>query len=323
VLGGRVARGVLGGRVARGVLGGRVARGVLGGRVARGVLGGRVARGVLGGRVARWVFGGRKSLGAVASVAGVIVAAIVLAIPTDGGEAGAALGLDSSSHVGGTSTTSAGQAFNGLAAVGALFGYSGGKLGAHFCTASVVHSHGGDLAVTAAHCVTGNAAQIVFIPGYANGKAPYGIWRVAQVYTDLAWKSSQDPDDDVAFLRLSTASDGVPIEDITGSERLGTSESAGTLVQVIGYPDGANQPVWCVNWTKSFSPTQLQFDCDGYTDGTSGGPFLSDVSSASGEGTIIGVIGGYEQGGLTPSVSYASVFGTEVAALYQTAVADG
>jgi V8-like Glu-specific endopeptidase len=323
VFGGRVARGVFGGPTAREGFGGPTAREGFGGPTARGVFGGPTAREGFGGRVVRWVLGGRKSLGAVASVAGVIVAAIVLAIPTDGGEAGAALGLDSSSHVGGTSTTSAGQAFNGLAAVGALFAYSGGKLGAHFCTASVVHSRGGDLAVTAAHCVTGDAAQIVFIPGYANGKSPYGVWRVTQVYTDQAWKSSQDPDDDVAFLRLSKASDGVPIEDVTGAERLGSSESAGTLVQVVGYPDGENEPVWCVNWTKSFSPTQLQFDCDGYTDGTSGGPFLSDVSSVSGEGTIIGVIGGYEQGGLTPSVSYASVFGAEVAALYQTAAADG
>jgi hypothetical protein len=35
------------------------------------------------------------------------------------------------------------------------------------------------------------------------------------------------------------------------------------------------------------------------------------------------VIGGYEQGGLSPSVSYASVFGAEVAALYQTAATAG
>jgi V8-like Glu-specific endopeptidase len=291
--------------------------------------GGRLVRRMLGGRTARRVLGAGKPLGAIASVAAVIVAAIVLAVPADGGEAGdggdagaAAPGPDPSRHVAATSG-STGQAFDGVAAVGALFGYSGGKIGGHFCTASVVHSRGGDLAVTAAHCVTGNTSQIVFVPGYANGKEPYGVWRVTQVYTDQAWKSSQDPDDDVAFLRLSGASDGIPIEDLTGAEQLGASDQAGTLVQVIGYPDGANQPVWCVNWTKSFSPTQLEFDCGGYPDGTSGGPFLANVSRVSGQGTIIGVIGGYEQGGLTPSVSYASVFGAEVTALYQTADRDG
>jgi hypothetical protein len=92
---------------------------------------------------------------------------------------------------------------------------------------------------------------------------------------------------------------------------------------VVGYPDGAVQPVWCANRTKSFSPTQLEFDCGGYPEGTSGGPFLADVSAASGQGTVIGVIGGYQQGGDTPEVSYASVFGTAVASLYLVAEAAG
>ncbi len=38
---------------------------------------------------------------------------------------------------------------------------------------------------------------------------------------------------------------------------------------------------------------------------------------------MIGVIGGYEQGGLTPQISYSSWFGANVAALYRRAVAGG
>jgi V8-like Glu-specific endopeptidase len=274
----------------------------------------------------RLVSGGRKPVGLAASFAALAVLAIVLVVPADGGAAGVSRGVDPSYGLKGMSDS--GQAFGGLAAVGALFGYSAGKLGGHFCTASVVNSRGGDLAVTAAHCVTGKAVHVAFVPGYANGKAPYGIWPVTAIYTDKAWQSSQNPDDDVAFLRLSAAGNGVPIEDITGAEQLGSSQvsqrlQASTLVQVIGYPDGLNQPVSCVNWTKTFSPTQLQFNCNGYTNGTSGGPFLTDVSRMSGEGTIIGVIGGYEEGGSTPSVSYSSVFGSAVTALYQVANAAG
>jgi V8-like Glu-specific endopeptidase len=216
--------------------------------------------------------------------------------------------------------TANGQSFSGVAAVGALFTDDSGRLGQHFCTASVVDSPHGDLAVTAAHCVTGVSGQIVFVPGYANGTEPYGIWDVTRVYTDQAWQSSQDPDDDVAFLQLSGPSGGTrPIEDVTGAEQLVTGAAGRELVQVIGYPDGASQPVTCANWTKVFSPTQLEFDCGGYTNGTSGGPFLADVSAATGQGTVIGVIGGYEQGGDTPQVSYSSVFGASVAGLYQTA----
>ena len=104
--------------------------------------------------------------------------------------------------------TETGASFGGVAAVGALFTEANGKLGSHFCTASVVDSKAGDLAVTAAHCVYEKTAAIVFVPGYANGKSPYGVWPVTKVYTDSAWNSGQDPDHDVAFLRLSDASDG-------------------------------------------------------------------------------------------------------------------
>jgi V8-like Glu-specific endopeptidase len=221
-----------------------------------------------------------------------------------------------------TPTTSlSGQPFNGVAAVGALFTLNAGALGTHFCTATVVDSPHGDLAVTAAHCVTGLTGPIVFVPGYANGKEPLGVWPVTRTYTDQAWQSSQDPDHDVAFLQLSKTPRGVPIENVTGAERLGADTDKPALVQVVGYPDEDDQPVLCANWTKTFSPTQLEFDCDGFTDGTSGSPLLANVSMASGQGTITAVIGGYEQGGDTPAVSYGAAFGLAVATLYQSATA--
>jgi V8-like Glu-specific endopeptidase len=216
-----------------------------------------------------------------------------------------------------------GQPFGGVAAVGALFTEANGKLGAHFCTASVVDSKAGDLAVTAAHCVDGKNAALVFAPDYANGKTPYGLWPVTKVYTDSAWDASQDPNHDVAFLRLSDASDGTPIENLTGAETLATDAPAGQQVEVIGYPDQAAEPVWCSGLVKGFSATQFEFDCGGYPNGTSGGPFLTGVDAATGQGAVIGVIGGYQQGGDTPQVSYAAVFGTAVAQLYATAEAGG
>jgi hypothetical protein len=244
-----------------------------------------------------------------------------LLIPSNAGAAAVIHAASSPTPSQSPKISGAGAAFGGVPDVGALFTSSDGKLGAHFCTASVVHSTHGDLAVTAAHCMSGVQGQVVFVPGYANGKEPYGVWPVAAVYTNQAWQSAQDPDDDVAFLRLSDSKDGVPIENVTGAVRLGIGWPEPALVRVIGYPDGADQPISCVNRATSFSATQLQFDCDGYTDGTSGGPFLANVSGASGQGTVIGVIGGYEQGGNTPNVSYAAAFGAAVAALYHTAEA--
>ena len=221
----------------------------------------------------------------------------------------------------GAPVASNGQSFGGVAAVGALFGEDSGTLNSHFCTASVVDSPHGDLAITAAHCVTGTSGQIAFVPGYVNGTEPYGVWQVTRVYTDAAWQSGQDPDDDVAFLQLSGAPGGAAIETVTGAEHVATDAAADGLVRVIGYPDTAEQPVSCVNWTKVFSSTQLEFDCGGFPNGTSGGPFLASVPSSSGQGTVIGVIGGYEQGGDTPQVSYSVSFGAAVAVLYESAKA--
>jgi V8-like Glu-specific endopeptidase len=216
-----------------------------------------------------------------------------------------------------------GQDFTGTPAVGALFTLPGGRLGSHFCTASVIDSPNGDLVVTAAHCVSGAVGDFAFVPGYDAGVAPYGVWTVTAVYVSASWSSSANPDDDVAFLRVSQAGSAVPIEAVTGGEQLRTGTSARQFVEVIGYPDSADEAIACRNWTREPMPDQLEFDCDGYTDGTSGGPFLASVNPLNGRGTVIGVIGGYEQGGLTPQVSYAAMFGADVAALYRQAVAGG
>ncbi len=216
-----------------------------------------------------------------------------------------------------------GQEVAGAPAVGALFTVSGaGGLGSHFCTASVVDSPNGDLLITAAHCVSGLSSGIAFVPGY-DGEAPYGVWTVTRVYVDASWSSSSDPDDDVAFLRVSQPGSSTPIEAVTGGEQLQAGTPARQFVEVIGYPDSSNQAISCRNWTSEPMPDQLEFDCGGYSDGTSGGPFLAGVNPLNGQGTVIGVLGGYEQGGLTPQVSYAAMFGANVTALYQVAVAGG
>ena len=212
-----------------------------------------------------------------------------------------------------------GVAFAGTPAVGALFTVtSGGGLGGHSCTASVVDSPARDLVITAAHCL-GGGGQIAFVPGYDNGRMPYGIWRVTRVIVDQSWISSANPNADVAFLTVA-GQDGAKIQDITGGERLGIGRAAGQYVRVIGYPQAANVPIGCGNLARAFSPTQLVFDCGRYTDGTSGGPLLEDVNPMTGLGTVIGVIGGYQQGGDTASVSYAARFGALVADLYKTAI---
>jgi len=258
-----------------------------------------------------------------ALVTALAVGAVVTLTPANGAASDIATGfVRAVRHL--TAPSRDGQAFSGVPAVGALFTTSAGKLGQHVCTASVVDSPAGNLAITAAHCVTGISGTVDFVPGYNRGLRPYGVWTVTEVYVDRAWSSSSSPDDDFAFLRVSRAGSSVPVEDVTGAERLATGTPVSRqMVQVIGYPNATNQPVTCQNWLREPMAGQLEFDCDGYTDGTSGGPFLSEVDQTTGQGLVVGVIGGYQQGGYTPQVSYSAVLGANAAALYKRAVADG
>jgi V8-like Glu-specific endopeptidase len=259
----------------------------------------------------------------MALVTALAVGAVVTLTPANGAASDIATGLVRAvRHL--AAPSRAGQAFAGTPAVGALFTTSAGQLGQHFCTASVVDSPAGDLVITAAHCVTGTSGTIEFVPGYDRGNQPYGVWTVTKVYVDQAWKSSSSEDDDFAFVRVSQPGSSVPIENVTGAERLAAGVPASRqLVQVIGYPNATNQPITCQNQLKKPMANQLEFDCDSYTNGTSGGPFLSEVDQATGQGLVIGVIGGYQQGGDTPQVSYSAVLGANAAALYKQAVADG
>jgi V8-like Glu-specific endopeptidase len=222
--------------------------------------------------------------------------------------------------------TTQARTFRGTPAVGALFTVTGsGSLGRHFCTGSVVHSPAGDLVMTAAHCLgTGRGTpQIAFVPGSHDGRAPYGIWPVTGVFVNHGWASRQAPADDVAFLLVGpdTAAGhaGQTLEQVTGGEQLGTGLPR-RPVKVIGYPDTAARPVSCVGTARAFGSRQLVFRCRGYTDGTSGSPFLVHAAGAA-RGTVMGEIGGFEKGGSTPDVSYSPRFGSQVTALYQKATA--
>ncbi|GAA3035015.1 trypsin-like peptidase domain-containing protein [Kitasatospora albolonga] len=198
--------------------------------------------------------------------------------------------------------------------IGTLF--AGGPDGARGCTASVVSSPGRSLLVTAAHCVAsplfGRQDDLAFAPGYRNGNLPHGSWPVERVTLAPAWSERADPEYDVAFLTVGEVG-GRRIEDVLGGFRLGTDRGFGLAVTVTGYPVDAEEPITCSNRTGEQSPTQESFDCHGYTDGTSGSPWLTEG------GEVVGVVGGYQEGGATERTSYSITFDHRVTELYRQA----
>ncbi|MEV4616284.1 trypsin-like peptidase domain-containing protein [Kitasatospora sp. NPDC049258] len=190
--------------------------------------------------------------------------------------------------------------------------------GPRMCTASVVDSPRRNLLVTAAHCVQsterGRFDDLVFAPGYREGRAPYGVWPVASVTVDPRWSQGEDPDYDVAFLTVEEVQ-GRQIQDLLGANRLGFGLGSDLPVTVTGYPHEGEAPVTCSARTGAQSATQERFECSGYTVGTSGSPWLTA------DGQVVGVIGGYQEGGDTDAISYSVAFDQRVADLYRRATA--
>ncbi|MFG2821165.1 trypsin-like serine peptidase [Kitasatospora sp. NPDC048365] len=223
---------------------------------------------------------------------------------------------------GGTTHTAKATPLNSL--VGAVF--TNGPDGDHFCTASVVDSPGQNLIVTAAHCVwTPRGAartDLVFVPGYRDGETPHGVWPLGTVTVDPSWQSSGNQDLDVAFATVQ-AQDGRQVQQVLGANRLGTDPGYRLTVKITGYPSSADAPITCANLTTEQSPTQLRIDCPDWTGGTSGSPWVTDLDPTTRTGTVVGVIGGYQEGGDTADTSYSSYFGDQVRALYRRASGGG
>ncbi|MFD4786076.1 trypsin-like serine peptidase [Streptomyces sp. NPDC058459] len=201
------------------------------------------------------------------------------------------------------------------ARVGALFGADGAGRPErdHFCTASVVHSPGRDLLVTAAHCVTRTGGKLFFAPGYRDGRAPYGMWPVEARVLPGRWTAERDEDSDVAFAHVGEV-DGRRLEDVVGANRFTTGTATGaSAVTVLGLPDARETPVMCTDRPVARGRTQQRVRCPGFTGGTSGSPWVN------GSGQLVGVLGGHERGGSTADVSYSVVLGSAAAALYRTA----
>ncbi|GAA1101082.1 serine protease [Kitasatospora arboriphila] len=247
---------------------------------------------------------------AALATAGLLAAAHVLGSSPATASPAATAVLDAAPVLGTTATAPADPS---AARVGALFSGTVGP-GHHFCSASVLQSPTRDLVLTAAHCV-GSTDGLSFVPAYRDGSTPYGSWKVAAIYAPDAWTQDRDEDADYAILRVAPASDGHRIEDVVGGNALGLDDTFTSQVRLYGYPARTEAPLLCTDTTTRQSTTQRRIDCPGYPGGTSGGPWISTRT-----GEVVGVIGGYQEGGDTDDTSYSSYFDHTMTTLYRQAV---
>ncbi len=240
-----------------------------------------------------------------------------------------------------TASATAGQSahFAGLAMIGRMYLTIG--TGNYFCTASVINSPHHNIVLTAGHCLDSRAGagSLAFVPNWTEATPqPYGIFPVAtdsegrsRVWIDARYYDrghGRGAPWDVAFAQVGPRSDGKQVQDVVGGNNLGTGRGyAFPSVRLVGYAGTDPQPLTCSNSTTQFTPTDgtpgsyLQIACTDYRTGTSGTPFLTDLDPSSGTGTVVGSIGGWNTGGLSPDVSYSSYYGSDIQSLFNAAVA--
>ena len=197
--------------------------------------------------------------------------------------------------------------------IGALF-LGAGDL--HTCTAAVLDSAGGDLILTAAHCVA-EGIDTTFVAGFSDAVDPADTWKVDAIYLDPRWVTNQDPLADFAILRVVRDGGGTLEADAGGGLALGAAPKPGTAVSVTGYGLGVGGgPIGCQAATELAPGGFPSLPCSGMIDGTSGAPWTTGL-------TITGLVGGLDGGGCDENVSYSPPLDDAVVALLRRAEAGG
>ncbi|MBY8888252.1 trypsin-like serine protease [Streptomyces sp. PTM05] len=202
------------------------------------------------------------------------------------------------------------------------------------CSGTVVHSPGGDIVITAAHCVFADGSYntgLSVAPGTTGGSNPHGTWQVDRIWVDPHYTDNHDEDYDYAFLRV-TRSDGARIEDAVGANTLVTNLPYHlTSVTTTGYPDDDNPgdaQLTCAMdvYRSPAQPNYREMHCDGYTTGVSGGPWVL-LKPGARTGELVGIVGGFNGGGPsdddphTNAISYSPYFTAATKSLLAEAVA--
>lgn len=163
------------------------------------------------------------------------------------------------------------------------------------CSGTVVTSRLGNLVLTAGHCVVESggggvapvwASNMIFVPAYRNGAAPYGIYPATSVRAPTRWVFEPLVELDVGAVNLVPGPGGVQIQELLGSRGVAFNRTAGSYrgkqIEIFGYPgepaafyDG-ERPIYCnasFQGFESFSGSLLAGPCN-MKQGASGGAYM-------------------------------------------------
>jgi V8-like Glu-specific endopeptidase len=198
--------------------------------------------------------------------------------------------------------------------------------GDYVCSAGTVTSANHDLVVTAGHCAQDAAGRWaehwIYVPGYEQGRRPYGAFTARHLYVPSRWSGHGDENYDVALIAL-TPSGGRHVTDVVGAQGIAFDQPRGALVYGFGYPAGGRYDgerlTYCSGRTHADSHKITKDEglrCD-MTEGSSGGPWLTRFDAGAGTGVVTSV-SSFKYAD-DPATMYGPYFGNAVHRMYDRA----
>jgi hypothetical protein len=174
---------------------------------------------------------------------------------------------------------------------GKVFFVDPGTNTAYECSGGTINNPTGDMVITAGHCVYDNGRWMtdwIYVPAYYNGPTRYGTWFSSQMTTFPQWTLDSNPNYDFAIVNVAPSSTGATLVATAGGNGLEYDESYVQNVVIWGYPGGILIPYYCVATTFEQNAGEVGAPCN-LPNGVSGGPWLDDYNTATGEGYAFGV----------------------------------
>ncbi|WP_067125819.1 trypsin-like serine peptidase [Microtetraspora malaysiensis] len=219
------------------------------------------------------------------------------------------------------------------------------------CSASAIQSQYRNMVATAGHCVYDidtnrqTVSKWVFVPGYYDGKAPWGVYVGKQAFTHYDFDVYEDLDRDYAFV---TVYNGIgydakkdafvdlgPLGANAGGQGFAYNQKVGQPVFAFGYPaaphDDGNyvftgqkmkwchgKPVYPIVESSVKVEEQIGLKCS-MTGGSSGGPWILKYNSNRRLGYINGVtsLGGDTDGNHRSDMITSAYFDGETYSVYR------
>ncbi|MFI6182654.1 trypsin-like serine peptidase [Nonomuraea sp. NPDC051191] len=253
---------------------------------------------------------------------------------TGGGGAAAATGAGGTAAAGRQAApvqNSPGQAWADgggvVRTVGRVF-FTTAEGGTASCSGTAVTSANQSVVMTAGHCVKLNGAahrNWVFVPGFDDGRRPFGTWVATRVLTTQQWNTNEDINFDVAAVVVAPLQ-GRTLTDVVGGQGVAFNQPTGRQMFSFGYPAAApfdgSDLVFCSG--KAFKDPVRTRDqglrCT-MTGGSSGGPWFEGFDTSTGLGWLNSVNSfKYD---FAPDFMFGPFFGNEAMAVYQAAQRSG